>query len=128
MASEFLSENTSIAVGKCPKCSDASALLTASPDNTNADAETRAVWVELAKRFKVPIRCIHFTAPTKLCEHNDTVRALSDSVFNPEKRNVLPRSAFASFASKLKEPKMKEGFQDISRIEFQVRGLMVHGP
>lgn len=46
-------------------------------DNTNADTETRAVWVRLAAKLHVPIRLVHFTAPAKLCEHNDTVRALS---------------------------------------------------
>lgn len=46
-------------------------------DNTNADVEVRAVWIALAKKLGVPIRLIHFTAPAKLSEHNDTVRALS---------------------------------------------------
>jgi len=46
-------------------------------DNTNADIETRAAWVDLAKKVKVPIRLVHFTASAKLCEHNDTVRALA---------------------------------------------------
>lgn len=47
-------------------------------DNTNADLETRAAWVGLAAKLKVPIRLVHFTASAKLCEHNDTVRALSE--------------------------------------------------
>jgi bifunctional polynucleotide phosphatase/kinase len=46
-------------------------------DNTNADPETRAVWVNLARKFEVPIRCVLFTASAKVCEHNDTVRALN---------------------------------------------------
>jgi bifunctional polynucleotide phosphatase/kinase len=46
-------------------------------DNTNANPEVRASWVELARAFKIPIRCVHFTASTRLCEHNDTVRALN---------------------------------------------------
>lgn len=46
-------------------------------DNTNADKDTRAIWVKLAARLNVPIRLVHFTAPAKLCEHNDTVRALT---------------------------------------------------
>jgi bifunctional polynucleotide phosphatase/kinase len=46
-------------------------------DNTNADKETRAIWVKLAAKLNVPIRLVHFTAPPKLCEHNDTVRALT---------------------------------------------------
>lgn len=89
-------------------------------DNTNANHETRAVWVQLARRFAVPIRCVHFPAPAKLCQHNDTVRALSAIRFNPEKRTILPHSAFAGFASRFKEPKLTEGFQDIIEAEFQV--------
>ena len=90
-------------------------------DNTNADEETRAVWVQLARKFAVPIRCIHFTASTQLCQHNDTIRALSASGFNPEKRSILPHSAFTSFSSRFKEPKVKEGFQDIIKVDFRVR-------
>jgi len=49
-------------------------------DNTNADVETRAAWIALAMRMGAPIRLVHFTAPAKLCEHNDTVRALTGSL------------------------------------------------
>jgi len=49
-------------------------------DNTNADVETRAHWIKLASKFGIPIRCILFTAPAKLCEHNDTVRAIGGSI------------------------------------------------
>ena len=90
-------------------------------DNTNADPETRAVWVHLAHKFVVPIRCAHFLAPVTLCQHNDTVRALSTSKFNPENRSILPHSAFTAFASRFKEPTLTEGFQDIIKVEFQVR-------
>ncbi|KAI4242256.1 MAG: hypothetical protein L6R40_004127 [Gallowayella cf. fulva] len=89
-------------------------------DNTNADRETRAIWVQLAKKFDVPIRCVHFTAPAKLCEHNDTVRAIAGNHFNPEKRAILPHSAFSSFASRFKQPTVDEGFQDVVAVEFRV--------
>jgi bifunctional polynucleotide phosphatase/kinase len=46
-------------------------------DNTNADPDTRAQWITLAKKLNVPIRCTLFTAPMKLCEHNDAVRAMN---------------------------------------------------
>lgn len=90
-------------------------------DNTNADQETRAIWVQLAKKFAVPIRCVYFPAPAKLCQHNDTVRALCTSKFNPEKRSILPHSAFTGFVSRFKEPKVEEGFQDVIKVEFQVQ-------
>lgn len=90
-------------------------------DNTNADQETRAVWVQLAQKFAALIRCLHFPAPANLCQHNDTVRALSTSKFNPETRSILPHSAFTGFAARFKEPKVKEGFQDVIKVEFQVQ-------
>ena len=95
-------------------------MLTIYPDNTNADIDTRAVWVQLAQKFGIPIRCVYLTASAKLCEHNDAVRALAIGIFNPEKRSILPHSAFASFAARFKEPSMKEGFQDIVKVDFQV--------
>lgn len=46
-------------------------------DNTNADTETRASWIKLARAHGVPIRLVQFTASSRLCEHNNTVRALN---------------------------------------------------
>ncbi|KAK5171281.1 DNA kinase/phosphatase Pnk1 [Saxophila tyrrhenica] len=118
-------------------------------DNTNADVETRQDWIALAKKLKVPVRLVHFTASAKLCEHNDTVRALTgtlvslrlsllqqlnDSVgdvdvfiltspqMNPEKRTMLPKMAFTGFASRYREPTAGEGFQDVTKVDFEFRG------
>lgn len=41
---------------------------------------------------------------------------------NPEKRQLLPNIAFAGFTSRFKEPKVKEGFQDIVEVDFKFRG------
>lgn len=49
-------------------------------DNTNRDKEARAHWVKIARDFKIPIRCVLFTASARLCEHNDVVRAHNSSV------------------------------------------------
>ncbi|KAK0611859.1 polynucleotide kinase 3 phosphatase-domain-containing protein [Immersiella caudata] len=90
-------------------------------DNTNPDPEVRSQWVELAKKHKVPIRCVWFKTPLHLCEHNDAVRSLNKTL-NPEDRQSLPKIAFNGFASRFKEPKDKEGFQDIVEVEFKFRG------
>lgn len=90
-------------------------------DATNPDPDTRAQWIDLAKKLKVPIRCVWFRTPIQLCEHNDIVRALNKD-FNPEERQPLPKLAFTSFASRYKEPKLKEGFQDIVEVDFKFRG------
>lgn len=101
------------------------ALLQATLDNTNPDLETRAVWIRLAQKFGVPVRCVYFKTPAKLCEHNDAVRALAGGTFNPEKRVILPPSAFFSFASRFKEPSEQEGFEEIIAIRFQVRNFSI---
>ena len=97
VATSFLAEGTSVAI-----------------DNTNADRDTRAVWITLAAKYKIPIRCIHFTAPAKLCEHNGTIRALASKdasgEFNPEKRTILPHSAFASFCVEVQGAKANRRF------------------
>ncbi|KAH7261760.1 polynucleotide kinase 3 phosphatase-domain-containing protein [Fusarium tricinctum] len=90
-------------------------------DNTNADPETRTVWVELAKKTGISIRCVWFKTPLQVCEHNNAVRALNESL-NPESRSVLPKMAFTGFASRFKPPQLKEGFQDITEVQFQFRG------
>ncbi|KAF2266661.1 PNK3P-domain-containing protein [Lojkania enalia] len=109
-ATELIKERTSVVV-----------------DNTNADPPTREYWVKLAKDLEVPIRCVLFTAPSKLCEHNDTVRALNiGPESNPENRSILPKLAFTSFASRYREPKASEGFEDVIKVDFEFEGNEAH--
>jgi bifunctional polynucleotide phosphatase/kinase len=69
-------------------------------DNTNADIETRAAWIALAKNLKVPVRLVHFTASAKLCEHNDTVRALTGGSVRAYARTLMiPRGQRSVVAS-----------------------------
>jgi bifunctional polynucleotide phosphatase/kinase len=49
-------------------------------DNTNADQETRALWLDVAKEFKVPIRCVYFSATPAICKHNNAVRAANKTL------------------------------------------------
>lgn len=90
-------------------------------DNTNADPSTRSLWIDLAKKFGIPIRCLWFSTPLPLCEHNDAVRSMNSSM-NPESRQVLPKLAFNGFASRYKAPHTKEGFQDVVELHFEFRG------
>ncbi|OHW99065.1 polynucleotide kinase 3 phosphatase [Colletotrichum incanum] len=90
-------------------------------DNTNADPDTRAVWIQLAEKQNVPVRCVWFKTPLHICEHNDAVRSMNESL-NPESRAALPKMAFNGFKSRFKEPRVKEGFQDITEVDFTFRG------
>ncbi|KAF4548707.1 Polynucleotide kinase 3 phosphatase-like protein [Elsinoe fawcettii] len=104
-ATEYLTEGHSVAV-----------------DNTNADLDVRKAWLDLAKKHNVPVRVVLFTAPPKLCEHNDTVRALGGKRMNPESRTMLPKVAFTGFTGRYIEPTLKEGFQDITKVDFRFEG------
>ncbi|KAH6874799.1 polynucleotide kinase 3 phosphatase-domain-containing protein [Thelonectria olida] len=90
-------------------------------DNTNADPNTRSLWIDLGKKYGIPVRCVWFTTPLPLCEHNDAVRALNSSM-NPESRQGLPKLAFNGFASRYKAPSTKEGFEDVTEVHFEFRG------
>ncbi|KAF7620018.1 polynucleotide kinase 3'-phosphatase [Aspergillus flavus] len=90
-------------------------------DNTNADPETRSHWIEIAKEYSIPIRCVYFSASPALCRHNNAVRAANKSL-NPESRALLPGIAFGDFGRRFKEPTMAEGFKDIVRVDFRFRG------
>ncbi|KAL4881478.1 polynucleotide kinase 3 phosphatase-domain-containing protein [Aspergillus karnatakaensis] len=90
-------------------------------DNTNADLNTRAQWIDVSKEFNVPIRCVYFSASPALCKHNNAVRAANTDL-NPEKRDLVPGVAFGDFSKRFQEPTLAEGFQDIICIDFQFRG------
>ena len=91
-------------------------------DNTNADVETRAHWIRMAQDFKIPIRCIHFATPPRVCEHNDCVRALNSTDTNPESRTMLPGIAFRSFTQRYTKPQVEEGLRDITEVNFHFKG------
>ncbi|KAJ5672342.1 hypothetical protein N7507_001469 [Penicillium longicatenatum] len=90
-------------------------------DNTNADPETRLVWITLAKELNVPIRCVHLLSPPDLCRHNNAVRA-GNKEMNPEARTSLPGIAFGDFGRRFKAPRLDEGFDDIISVEFRFKG------
>ncbi|KAL1849115.1 DNA kinase/phosphatase Pnk1 [Diaporthe australafricana] len=90
-------------------------------DNTNPDPDVRGQWVDLARKAGVPIRCVWFKTPLGVAEHNDVVRALNKDM-NPEARSALPKPAFNGYANRFRQPKVKEGFQDVVEVDFKFRG------
>jgi bifunctional polynucleotide phosphatase/kinase len=41
---------------------------------------------------------------------------------NPEGRAILPGIAFRSFVQRFQEPKLEEGFRDITTVDFHFKG------
>ncbi|RPA77395.1 polynucleotide kinase 3'-phosphatase [Ascobolus immersus RN42] len=110
-------------------------------DNTNPEAATRKLWIDLAKKHNAKIRCFYFNVPADLCNHNDAVRGLhaptADGAreervdekkaelaksLNPDGRAQLPGMAFSGFRSKLQAPELKEGFDELVELKFEFEG------
>lgn len=71
----------------------------ATPDNTNADPDTRAQWIKLARLHDVPIRCVLLTSDARLCEHNDAVRGLGGTIVSHS--TLSPLAGMSRFPEKL---------------------------
>lgn len=90
-------------------------------DNTNASIETRAVWLNLARDHKLPVRVVHFTADAQLCAHNNLVRAFCPR-HGEEERKLLSAIAFTSFTARYQPPRLDEGFTHLDTVDFLFTG------
>lgn len=82
-------------------------------DNTNGDRESRARYVNAAKKHKVPCRCFVMTTIFKHAEHNIAFRELTDTNHSKINRIVLN-----TYRKNYQEPDLDEGFTEIVRVNF----------
>ncbi|OCF78678.1 DNA 3'-phosphatase [Kwoniella mangroviensis CBS 8886] len=90
-------------------------------DNTNRNRETRAHWIRLAMKLKIPIRLFHFLCPLELAKHNNVYRACYGPPDEPT-RTLLPTLAFNSYAGAFEKPSIDEGFDEIRGVNFHFEG------
>lgn len=82
-------------------------------DNTNPDIESRKRYIDVAKKRKISCRCFLMEVSEKQAQHNNAFREMTDS-----KHSVLGAAVFGGYRGKFKEPTLKEGFQQIVRVNF----------
>ncbi|XP_067651415.1 bifunctional polynucleotide phosphatase/kinase-like [Haliotis asinina] len=82
-------------------------------DNTNLDVESRARYLDCAKKSSVPCRCFVFTNNIQHIRHNERYREMTDKTHQAINEMVLN-----SFKSKYKEPVKEEGFSEILKVNF----------
>jgi len=83
-------------------------------DNTNPSKETRASYIVLAKKAKVPVRCFLFDIKEELAHHLNYYR---ERLTNGEEKHV-PRIGYNIYKKKFEPPTMAEGFAEIRSIKF----------
>lgn len=77
-------------------------------DNTNPDQESRARYIQVAKKLKVPVRCFLMSTTYKQARHNEVYRQLTDNKHKPISDMVVN-----SYKSKYCEPSISEGFTEV---------------
>ncbi|XP_034237622.1 uncharacterized protein F21D5.5 [Thrips palmi] len=83
-------------------------------DNTNPDAESRARYIELASKYKIPCRCAMIGESITRARHNNKFRELIGEPHQPISEMIMN-----SHKSKFKEPEETEGFQEVIKISFK---------
>ncbi|SJX62604.1 related to bifunctional polynucleotide phosphatase/kinase [Sporisorium reilianum f. sp. reilianum] len=86
-------------------------------DNTNRDAKTRALYIDLARTLGVRVRCIYFDVPKHVCVHNNHFRAHHGPVGDEARRGLLPYTAIEGWFKERSVPRKAEGFSaDVVRV------------
>jgi len=83
-------------------------------DNTNPDTAARSVYVKMAKKYNVPIRCFYYKTPQPLSEHLNILRSHM-SGGSIKKIGII---VYRTFNKKFEKPKKSEGFEEVREIDF----------
>jgi len=83
-------------------------------DNTNVSKADRLVYIDLAKKYNVSVRCLLFTCPLELCKHNSHYRNFAtDGLVQ-----IISTIAYNIMNKKYEKPLVNEGFVSVDEIEF----------
>eukprot|EP00095_Tigriopus_kingsejongensis_P001907 maker-scaffold726_size105808-snap-gene-0.22 protein:Tk01907 transcript:maker-scaffold726_size105808-snap-gene-0.22-mRNA-1 annotation:"bifunctional polynucleotide phosphatase kinase" len=82
-------------------------------DNTHAERETRAKFVDVAKKHGVPVRCFVMKSSFQQSRHNNLFRELIGSDHVKIKEPLLH-----AFKARYQEPQLDEGYQAIAKVNF----------
>ena len=80
-------------------------------DNTNPDVESRARYIQIAKKYKLPVRCFLMSTSYKQARHNEVYRQLTN-----EKHKPINDMVVNAYKSKYVEPRISEGFTEIIKV------------
>ena len=83
-------------------------------DNTNPAADTRALYIRLARQHRIPVRCFVFRTPLELAKHLNMYR---EKVTGGAHKHV-PRIAYNMYGKNFKMPEKSEGIDEIVEVDF----------
>ena len=83
-------------------------------DNTNPSKATRTAYIDLAKEFKVPVRCIHLNIPLELSHHLNLYRQTKSK----GKQRRVPEVGYRVYDKNFEKPETAEGFAEVVELPF----------
>ena len=83
-------------------------------DNTNPSKTVRQTYVNLAKKHKVPCRCLYLSVSPELSAHLNMYRQTQSL---GEQRRV-PEVGYRIFEKEFEQPSADEGFSEVRNIDF----------
>ncbi|EGG24188.1 SAP DNA-binding domain-containing protein [Cavenderia fasciculata] len=81
-------------------------------DNTNPSKEDRKVFIDMAKKLGLPIRCFRMNTPLDLAQHLNYFRERKQGVKH------VPNIGYNMFNKCLQEPQLNEGIDEINHVNF----------
>lgn len=85
-------------------------------DNTNLGPDSRKLYLDIAKEYKVKCRCLYFTTSKEVCKHNSYYR---NYITNGENKPI-PSVVYKMMVKKFTEPVKEEGFYKIDKVDFKI--------
>jgi len=85
-------------------------------DNTNPEKADRKLFIDVAKKHSVPVRCFYFKVTKEVATHLDIQRKINEGRKHLSKR--VGKIPIATFFKKFEAPTKEEGFADIEEVCF----------
>lgn len=111
---EYINRDTEKTINKCLKLCENYIRLKKNVviDNTNPSKKSRKIFIDIAKKYNVQIRCILFITPIEICMHNNIYRNMTTHC------DLVPKIAYNIFKKNYEKPSDEEGFVRIEEHEF----------
>ena len=81
-------------------------------DNTNPSQNDRSRYIQLAKKYNLPVRAIYLDVPRELNDHLHVIRTILGQ------KEHIPEIAYRNYNSNFQMPSLAEGFNDVITIGF----------
>ncbi len=85
-------------------------------DNTNRDVKVRKNYIDIAKKYKCPVRCIWVDIAKEESFHLNAYRGANGNAYG--ERRTVPDMVIHTYYKNMVEPKTTEGFSEVHVVNF----------